>query len=669
MPQCVAWGCHYRTDKKEPKGKGTSTTVHRFPKDPERRNIWTRALRREGFQATDTMVLCSSHFEESCFYRFGQTVRLEKTAVPTLFDFPLHLPVKKQQTRKAPAARTVTLKEDDPPSPSTCSSHAEVADRPKQAKGGRRKQLAGSLPTLGTPLPVRYVLTPQPQPEKQNQHSDDESQPRQTVSGCDRMEEEERTVKTEVKTERDTQEPLLVRLPVPQCTTEQHSQEPEVKTEVKTERDTQEPPLVRLPVSLCTTEQHSQEPEVKTEVKTERDTQEPPLVRLPVSEFMTEQHLQEPEVKIEIDVAEEPSLAWCMTQQHSHVSVEADFTTESTASIMKEQTTQTQAEFFYQSLSSQESVKHSNRQVSEHIKSESRDAEDTTVVTGDTQFIPTHQDEGAGAESSAMARDDTAQLTRSSYNSQSPSTQDGVSPEKSSVGLDHLYAYRSKSLKGESLHKEKKTEADVRPHRCTQCNSSFRCPSELKRHMVTHTGERPHTCAVCSASFRQSSTLKQHIITHTGERPYSCSQCSASFRQPSALKQHILTHTGERPYSCSQCSASFGRSYHLKNHILIHTGERPYTCSQCSASFSRPTTLKLHMVTHTGERPYRCAHCSSSFGQSTSLKRHMRTHTEERGKRSAQKHVPDDITINTEAEQFISTGSDGMWSMQRLINQ
>ncbi|XP_070177602.1 uncharacterized protein [Littorina saxatilis] len=249
------------------------------------------------------------------------------------------------------------------------------------------------------------------------------------------MEEEEWTVKTEIKTERDTQEPLL-------CTTEQHSQEPAVKTEVKTERDTQEPLLVRLPVPQRMTEQHSQEPGVKTEVKIEIDVAEEP----PLEWYMTQQLSQETEVKIEIDVAEEPPLA----QQHSHVSVEADLIKESTASIKKEQTTQTQAEFFDQCSSSQESVKHHNRQVNEHIKSESRDAEDTTVVTGDTQFIPTHRDEGAGAESSAMARDDTTQLTRSPCNSESPSSQDGVSSEGSSTGLDHLTACRSHSLQGES---------------------------------------------------------------------------------------------------------------------------------------------------------------------------------------------------------------------------
>ncbi|KAK7096445.1 hypothetical protein V1264_005741 [Littorina saxatilis] len=93
--------------------------------------------------------------------------------------------------------------------------------------------------------PLAWSMTQQ-QPQ-----SVERSQARQTVSGCDRMEEEERTVKIEVETERDTQEPLLGRQSVPQCTTQQHS--------------------------------------------------------------------REPEIKIEIDVAEEPPLAWCMTQQHSHV--------------------------------------------------------------------------------------------------------------------------------------------------------------------------------------------------------------------------------------------------------------------------------------------------------------------------------------------------------------
>ncbi|XP_070178865.1 mucin-22-like [Littorina saxatilis] len=87
---------------------------------------------------------------------------------------------------------------------------------------------------------------------QQQSQSVERSQARQTVSGCDRMEEEERTVKIEVETERDTQEPLLGRQSVPQCMTQQHSREPEIKIEIDV---AEEPPL-----AWCMTQQHSHAP-------------------------------------------------------------------------------------------------------------------------------------------------------------------------------------------------------------------------------------------------------------------------------------------------------------------------------------------------------------------------------------------------------------------------
>ncbi|XP_070177978.1 uncharacterized protein [Littorina saxatilis] len=114
--------------------------------------------------------------------------------------------------------------------------------------------------------PLAWCMTQQ-QPQ-----SVERSQARQTVSGCDRMEEEEQTVKIEVETERDTQEPPLGRQSVPQCTTQQHS--------------------------------------------------------------------REPEIKMEIDVAEEPPLAWCMTQQHSHAPAGEDFKTDKTVNVQMERTSE-----------------------------------------------------------------------------------------------------------------------------------------------------------------------------------------------------------------------------------------------------------------------------------------------------------------------------------------
>jgi len=80
----------------------------RFPKDEEIRRQWVVNVRRENWKATDSSVLCSSHFEEGCFDRTGQTVRLRDGAIPTIFDFPQHLqpkPVKQRSSRTSGMAQ------------------------------------------------------------------------------------------------------------------------------------------------------------------------------------------------------------------------------------------------------------------------------------------------------------------------------------------------------------------------------------------------------------------------------------------------------------------------------------------------------------------------------------------------------------------------------------
>ena len=63
----------------------------RFPNDPQRKKQWVVAMRRVGFQPTRHSTLCSDHFDEECFERFGERARLKKTAIPTIFNFPAHL--------------------------------------------------------------------------------------------------------------------------------------------------------------------------------------------------------------------------------------------------------------------------------------------------------------------------------------------------------------------------------------------------------------------------------------------------------------------------------------------------------------------------------------------------------------------------------------------------
>ncbi|XP_059193939.1 THAP domain-containing protein 6-like isoform X2 [Centropristis striata] len=89
MPHsCAAWNC---TNRFTVQTRSQGLTFHRFPKDKEQRKQWETAVRREGFSATPSSMLCSEHFRPEDFDRTGQTVRIRAGAVPSVFCFPAHL--------------------------------------------------------------------------------------------------------------------------------------------------------------------------------------------------------------------------------------------------------------------------------------------------------------------------------------------------------------------------------------------------------------------------------------------------------------------------------------------------------------------------------------------------------------------------------------------------
>ena len=87
---CVAGGPEGRrcTNCTHTEGK----SMHAFPKDPSTRRLWTKfvQLHRSDFlRPTNTSVLCSDHFNTSCFaFRFGDLNfrrQLEKGSLPTIY--------------------------------------------------------------------------------------------------------------------------------------------------------------------------------------------------------------------------------------------------------------------------------------------------------------------------------------------------------------------------------------------------------------------------------------------------------------------------------------------------------------------------------------------------------------------------------------------------------
>ncbi|GIY09133.1 hypothetical protein CDAR_534991 [Caerostris darwini] len=81
---------------------------------------------------------------------------------------------------------------------------------------------------------------------------------------------------------------------------------------------------------------------------------------------------------------------------------------------------------------------------------------------------------------------------------------------------------------------------------------------------------------------------------------YQCSICVFSSLKLSNVKRHILTHTGVQPFRCLICERRFTQKTSLISHMVVHSGERPFICSVCDKAFTQKGTLNRHMLAHCG---------------------------------------------------------------------
>ncbi|XP_071061784.1 THAP domain-containing protein 6-like [Pseudochaenichthys georgianus] len=124
MPEhCAAYCC---ANRRTIANRGRGITFHKFPKDKDMRKKWEVALRREGFTASESSVICSEHCKQDEFDRTGQIVRLRDGVIPSIFSFPVHLqtPEKGRTTstsRKAEESLSVAPQDD----PEASTSHSQ----------------------------------------------------------------------------------------------------------------------------------------------------------------------------------------------------------------------------------------------------------------------------------------------------------------------------------------------------------------------------------------------------------------------------------------------------------------------------------------------------------------------------------------------------------------
>lgn len=58
----------------------------------------------------------------------------------------------------------------------------------------------------------------------------------------------------------------------------------------------------------------------------------------------------------------------------------------------------------------------------------------------------------------------------------------------------------------------------------------------------------------------------ESLLQSPGKKKYACHLCTKVFGWSTDLKRHILVHTGERPFKCKTCQATFTRNFLLQKH-------------------------------------------------------------------------------------------------------
>ncbi|XP_047996831.1 uncharacterized protein LOC125234576 [Leguminivora glycinivorella] len=164
---------------------------------------------------------------------------------------------------------------------------------------------------------------------------------------------------------------------------------------------------------------------------------------------------------------------------------------------------------------------------------------------------------------------------------------------------------------------------------CPVCKQVY-LRSNLRAHLLTHSGKRPYVCVVCSKAFTTKWNLKLHRWTHASRsaKPYKCSLCKGAFVRHSEYVSHMNAHKAVRPYTCNYCGCQFIRKYNCQRHVREHETAKKYVCkvAECGKSFHRSYYLSEHMKVHSGARPFACGVCGKLSGNKSNHNKHVRIH-------------------------------------------
>ncbi|XP_055307489.1 oocyte zinc finger protein XlCOF28-like, partial [Sitodiplosis mosellana] len=179
--------------------------------------------------------------------------------------------------------------------------------------------------------------------------------------------------------------------------------------------------------------------------------------------------------------------------------------------------------------------------------------------------------------------------------------------------------------------KTEEVKTNEKRHKCSLCDYVTDIKTNLKTHMLKHTGDKPFPCTKVEKSGEANSfgSKQKPAQDKTNEKRHKCSLCEYQTSDKRNLKRHVLKHTGEKPFPCCVCQKRFSTKQHLRSHMKTHVDELPFRCEVCSKCFSQKINLNQHKKIHNGERPFPCSVCQKRFTQKRNLQSHIKTHVDE----------------------------------------
>lgn len=100
--------------------------------------------------------------------------------------------------------------------------------------------------------------------------------------------------------------------------------------------------------------------------------------------------------------------------------------------------------------------------------------------------------------------------------------------------------------------------------------------------------------ALDSNEFVENEVIKSRRLPPT-EKTFVCDKCGRCFTDSSNLKVHLLRHTGVKDFECKECEAKYFTQHLLNLHIRVrHQGEMPYACKYCDERFFTSTARCRH---------------------------------------------------------------------------